>query len=45
MKESYVELNQNKPYARQYLIVFVYGVFAINVWDGLIDAIVRRMSE
>ena len=45
MKESYVELNQNEPYVRLYLIVFVYVVFAINVWDELIDAIVRRMSE
>ena len=31
-------MNQDEPYARLYLIVFVYVVFAINVWDGLKDA-------
>ena len=45
MKESYVELSQNKPYARLYLIVFVYVVFAMNIWGGLKDATIGRISE
>ena len=45
LKKSYVGLNQNEPYVRLYLIIFVYVIFAANVWDGLKDAIIRRMSE
>ena len=45
LKEPYVRLNQNEPYVRLYLIIFVYVVFAINVWDGLKDAIIRRIPE
>jgi hypothetical protein len=45
LKEPYVRLNQNEPYVRLYLIIFVYVVFAINVWDGLKDATIRRISE
>ena len=45
LKEPYVRLNQNESYVRLYLIIFVYVVFAINVWDGLKDAIIRRISE
>ena len=36
--------SQNGSYVRLYLIVFVV-VFAMNVWGGLRDATIGRMSE
>ena len=38
-----MELNQNEPYVRLYLIVFVDAVFAINGRDGLKYTILRRI--